>query len=64
MYKIYPEMTDIEVKRYKILNRIEALEKINDQYIAANGKISDDVYNKIQELYDEYDALKVANCKS
>ena len=58
MYKIDPSMSNIEARRYQLLNRIEALEKINDQYIIANGEMSSEVYDKIQELYDEYDSLK------
>lgn len=38
-------------------NRVAQLERINDAYIADHGYQNERVYNLIQELMDERDAL-------
>ena len=58
MYHITTDMTDEEVKKYEILNRIEKLEMQNDLYMENTGMMNPGIYNKIQELYDKLEAMK------
>ena len=57
MYKIDSTMSDSEVKKYSILNRIERLEMANDRYMATFGCANEAIYNEIQKLYDAIDSI-------
>ena len=58
MFSIDSTMSDSEVKKYSILNRIERLEMANDRYMATFGCNNEAIYNQIQELYDEYQSIQ------
>jgi hypothetical protein len=58
MFSIDASMSDSEVKKYSILNRIERLEMSNDRYMVTFGCNNEAIYNQIQELYKEYESIQ------
>lgn len=57
MIKYDPNIGSALLRKNVLLNRIERLEKINDEYAAKNGEFNPSIQDKIEEIYKQIEDL-------